>query len=405
MERVPAMNEDSLKAFLKPGSVDTPSGRIVRALSERGSLSAAQIARMTGLARSTVSTAVAELRRSGLIFDAEPQDSAATRVIGRPGTALTLNPEAGTCIGVHLALDELRVAVADVSHSVISEQSIPLPHDYGPGIAARTLKAWVARTYAENGLRLSGLLGIGVSVSAPVSPDGTVHRSSIVPAWADVNVVKVFGEALGALVIADNESNCSAIAEHMWGAAQGEESFILFKINIGIGGAIMIDRRIVKGLAGGGGEFGHVSLDPHGPLCRCGNRGCLEVMAGLAGPLRDLSRIHRADVALADAVDLALSGDVGAARMIADTAELAGRGLSIIGNILNPPLILVSGILAKSGPILMDPLRAAFEKHSLLKPRELTPGERTRILPGALLANDVVLGAVGLVLRHHGHID
>jgi predicted NBD/HSP70 family sugar kinase len=296
MERVPAMNEDSLKAFLQPASLGTPSGRIVRALGERGSLSAAQIARLTGLARSTVSTAVAELRRSGLIFDAETPDTAGAKAIGRPGTALTLNPDAGTCIGVHLALDELRVAVADVSHSVISEQSIPLPQDYGPDIAARTLKAWIARTYADNGLRLSGLLGIGVSVSAPVSPDGTVHRSSIVPAWADVNVVKVFGEALGALVIVDNESNCSAIAEHMWGAAQGEDSFVLFKINAGIGGAIMIDRRIVKGLAGGGGEFGHISLDPLGPLCRCGNRGCLEVEAGDPEPAADPGQRRAGDI-------------------------------------------------------------------------------------------------------------
>lgn len=399
------MNKNSLKTLLKSDTLATPSGRIVRVLSERGSLSAAQIARLTGLARSTVSTAIADLRKSGLISDAELADAPVSKSVGRPGTALTLNPEAGTCIGVHLALDALRVAVADVSHSVISEQNIALPRDYGPALAAERLKSWITRTYAENGLKLSGLLGVGVSVSAPVAPDGTVHRSSIVPTWAGVNVGKVFGEALGTTVLVDNESNCSAIAEMMWGAAQGHESFVIFKMDIGVGGAIVIDRRVVSGVAGGTGEFGHVSLDPDGELCRCGNRGCLELVASFQGPLRELSRAYGREFSMDDVARLALGGDTGALRMITDVAEVAGRGLAMIGTIINPPLILIGGAMTQVGQILLDPLRASFEKHTLLKSRDLPPEQRTRIAMGKLLANDVVLGAVGLVLRHHGRVD
>ncbi len=398
------MNKQNLNTLLRAETSDTASGRILRALSERGSLSAAQIARITGLARSTVSMAVAELRKSGLIFDAEPVGEVETRSIGRPGTALRLNPEAGSCIGVHLGLDELRVAVADVSHSVISEQTINVPRDYGPELAARHLKDFISRTYRENGLSMQAILGVGVSVSAPVSPGGIVHRSSIVPNWAGVNVAQVFGTALGAPVFVDNESNCSAIAEHTWGAAQGESTFVLFKMNFGVGGAIMIDGRIMAGIAGGGGEFGHVSLDPNGALCRCGNRGCLEQKASFEASLKDLSRIHGRDLSVDDAVILARQGDPGAGRLIADLADIAGQGVAMIGNILNPPLILISGALAKSGAILIDPLRASFEKHSLLRSATLEPDQRTRIVPGGLLDDDVVLGAVGLVLRHHGRI-
>ena len=396
------MKDGNLKSFLKADTLATPSGRIVRVLSERGSLSAAQIARLTGLARSTVSTAVAELRQSGLISEAEVASTPGSKSVGRPGTALTLNPEAGTCIGVHLALDELRVAIADVSHSVIAEQKITLPKDYGPAVAARKLKDWIQHTYAENGLRLSGLLGVGVSVSAPVAPDGTVHRSSIVPTWAGVNVVKVFSAALGATVLADNESNCSAIAEMMWGAAAGHDNFVLFKMNVGVGGSFVVNGHIVRGIAGGTGEFGHVSLDPEGELCRCGNRGCLELKAGFRAPLNEVSRAQGRDLTIEEVVELALEGDACAMRMIGDVAEVAGRGLAMIGTVLNPPLILVCGALAQSGPVLMEPLRAAFEKHTLLKSRDLPSEQRTRIITGALLRNDVVLGAIGLVLRHHG---
>ena len=399
------MTVASIKSLLQEESIDSVSGRIIRALSERGSLSAAQIARSTGLARSTVSTAVAALRKSGLVMDADSPDGPVARQIGRPGTALRLNPEAGTCIGVHIGLEELRVVVADVSHSVISEQNIPMVREYSPTEAALRLQQFIARTYAENGLRRAGLLGVGVSVSAPVSPDGAVHRSSIVPGWAGVNVVDVFGAALGTSILVNNESNCSAIAEYMWGAAQGEDDFVLFKINVGVGGAIVVKGQVRGGVAGGGGEFGHISIDPDGDLCRCGNRGCLELKLGFAAALSDLSRVHGQRVTMDLAVDLALAGDVGATRLIADHGELAGLALAMIGNVLNPPMFLISSALVRSGLILMDPLRAAFEKHSLLKTRELDEPLRTRIVPGALFSNDVVLGAVGLVLRHHGRIS
>lgn len=396
------MNKNSLKSFLKSDSITTPSGRIVRVLSERGSLSAAQISRLTGLARSTVSTAVADLRRSGLISEAGIHDLPGSKAVGRPGTALTLNPDAGTVVGIHLALDELRVAIADVSHSVISEQNIALPRDYGPDMAALALKDWVRRTYAENGLNPAGLLGLGISVSAPVSPDGTVHRASIVPTWAGVNVVKVFGKVLSTTVRVDNESNCSAIAELMWGAAQGQDNFVIFKMDLGVGGAIVIDGKVVTGIAGSAGEFGHICIDPEGDLCRCGNRGCLELKASFQTPLRELERTRGHPVSVDDAIRLALAGDVGAARMITDAAEVAGRGLAMIGTVINPPLILIGGALAQAGALVLEPLRASYEKYTLLKSRDLPPESRTRIDFGGLLKNDVVLGAIGLVLRHHG---
>jgi predicted NBD/HSP70 family sugar kinase len=396
------MTEQNLRALLGPKTSDTAAGRIVRALSERGPLTAADIARMTGLARSTVSTALVDLRLSGLVRDADVGDDAESKAVGRPGTVITLNPEAGTCVGVHLALDEIRAVIADVSHSFIAEQNIALPKDYSPTVAANILKGWIETTYAENGLRLSGLLGIGVSVSAPVSPDGTVNRSSIVPTWAGVNVSEVFGKAFNTLVLVDNESNCSAIAEWMWGGAVGEPDFVLFKVDLGVGGAVVSNGKLMRGVAGGSGEFGHISLDPDGELCRCGNRGCLELMANLQRPLRILSAAHGREFTVEDAVDLANSGDAGAMRLIADLADVAGRGLAIVCSILNPPLVLVSGALARTGNVFLEPLLSSYERHAHLKTRDLPPERKTRFVFGTLLKNDVVLGAVGMVLRHHG---
>jgi len=397
------MTESRLKSLLDDRSSGAPASRIVRAMSQRGALSAAQIARLTGLARSTVSTALSDLRKSGIVVEVGGQEDSA-KGVGRPATALTLNPEAGTCVGIHIALDEVRMIVADVSHSVIFEQIMPAGRDYSPEHAAAMTKEAITKVYTENGLPPSGLLGVGVSVSGPVSPGGDVQRASIVPTWAGVNIKRVFGPVLERPIFADNESNCAALAEMMWGAAVGHEDFVLFKIDRGVGGAIVSGGRVITGVAGGAGEFGHMTLEADGDLCRCGNRGCLEIYASLLRPLEQLSRVHGRPMTIDDAILLVEQGDVGARRLIEDTAAVAGRGLGLIGTILNPPLIIIGGRIALVGDILLAPLIEAYEKHTLIKARDLSEPLRTRITIGKFTENDALLGAVGLVLRDQGRL-
>jgi predicted NBD/HSP70 family sugar kinase len=97
-----------------------------------------------------------------------------------------------------------------------------------------------------------------------VTPDGVVQRASIVPTWAGVNIRDVFGPLLRRPIFADNESTCAAIAEMMWGAGRGYNDFLLFKINLGVGGAIVSRGHVLTGIAGGAGEFGHLCIDPGG---------------------------------------------------------------------------------------------------------------------------------------------
>jgi predicted NBD/HSP70 family sugar kinase/DNA-binding CsgD family transcriptional regulator len=397
------LRESRLKALLSDKASASPRSRIVRTMSERGMLSAVEIARLTGLARSTVSTALANLRKSGIVVEVDTQDDV-SRGVGRPATALTLNPQAGTCVGIHLGLAEIKVVLADVSHSIIDERIIELGLDYLPERVTAVAKKAVAQAYRDNGLDLSGLLGVGVSVSGPVSPDGQVQRGGILPNWVGVNIRDIFGRLFERSIYVDNESNCAAVAEMMWGAAVGHRNFILFKIDLGVGGAIVVDGQVVTGAAGGAGEFGHVSIDPNGDLCRCGNRGCLEITASFNRPLAQISKIHNRPMTMDDVIALAESGDLGARRMIEDTGEVAGRGLGQIGTILNPKLIIIGGRMALAGDILLAPLIKAFEKHTLIKHHDVSPAMRTTIRIGKFTENDALLGAVGLVLRGHGNI-
>jgi predicted NBD/HSP70 family sugar kinase len=397
------MLRDELQSLLDDADADHAEARVVRVLSERGAVSANEIARATGLARSTISQALAELRKARVIVAAPERDAA--RGVGRPAASFALNPRAGACIGVHLSLDELKLVAADVSHSVIFEKTVPLGRDYAPALAVEAARRSLRDSCHEAGIPWAAVIGVGIAFSGPVAPDGRVQRASIIPTWAGVNLREAFEPALERPIFADNESNCSAIAEMTWGAAVGVEDFVLFKIDIGVGGAIVANGRVLTGVAGAGGEFGHMTLDPRGDLCRCGNRGCLELTASLNPAVAIASKLVGREIGVDEFVEAAARGDVGFRRLLADTAEIAGRGLGMIGAILNPGLILIGGRAALAGDALLGPLIASYERHTLIKREETPEAHRVNIRIAKFPRNHALLGAVALVMRRRGRLS
>jgi predicted NBD/HSP70 family sugar kinase len=396
------MSDAELKSLLSDSAVGTPSGRIVRVLSQRGPMSARDIAQTTGLAKSTVSTALTELRRSGTVVEGSG-DSTRSTGVGRPATTLSLNPQAGTCVGLLFGMYHIQMIVADVSHAVIADKTVYLEPDYSPEAAAALSSQLIEQAYTAHAISPDTLLGVGLAVAGPINPiDGRVQRAGGVPTWAGVELKSVFERALERPVFADNESNCSAIAEMMWGAAVGYEDFVFFTLDLGVGGAIVNRGNVITGIAGGAGEFGHMSINPEGPLCRCGNRGCLELYASFKEPLAHASKRFGRPMTMDDVIGLAKDGDVGCRRLIEDTAEAAGRGLGIIGTVFNPPLVVIGGRMATAGDLLLVPLERSFNKHTLIKGDDVGPDARTRIVVGKFVDNDACMGAVGMVLRHYG---
>lgn len=397
------MITDDLRGLFYEREVDSPVTKVVRALSGHGAVSASQIARSTGLARSTVSTILTDLKRSSLVVEVEVE-TRNTGSAGRPALAHSLNPEAGTCIGILLGLGEIRIILADVAHTVLADITLPLEANYGPDKATRVLRHAVDNLYKEHSLPYSGLLGVGVAVSGPLAADGRVMRASMLPSWAGVDLKAIFGPALEKPIFADNESNCAALAEMMWGAAVGAESFVLLKLDTGVGGAIVSGGRVVAGSSGAAGELGHMLVDPHGPLCRCGNRGCLELYCSATTITVEAQQRLGRRVSVSEVIHMASEGDVGFQRLLADAGDVAGRGLAVVGSILNPPLFVISGALATAGDLLLAPLRSSYEKHAFVKRSDLGQGEYPNFIPGRFLGNDNCMGAVGLVLRHSGRL-
>ena len=384
------------------GSAGSAARRIAKVICARGSITAANLASRTGLARSTISTALTEMRQSGIVvetlMDMGPKD------VGRPQKMITLNPDAGTIVGLHLSLIEINIAVLDVAHNMICKHTVPLKRDYCPEVAATSAYEAVQKLYEQYDLNFSGLLGVGVSVSGPVSPAGQILHSSILPTWAGQNVREVFEPIFQRPITAMNEANCSAIAEMTWGVAQGYPDFVFITIDLGVGGAVVQQGRIVTGVAGGAGEFGHFCVIPDGDICRCGNRGCLETIASFNRPLKELSKLHGRILTLEDSIELARSGDETAIRLIKETGKNAGWGLSIISTALNPPLIIIGGTMALAGALLMDPLIEAYERHVMIKSKDLPEDLRPRITKGHFTVDDSLRGAAGLVLHSIGDV-
>jgi predicted NBD/HSP70 family sugar kinase len=396
------MTGRELKSLLAEETVGTPTGRIVRTLSERGALSAAQISRVTGLAKSTVSTALSELRRDGMVVEVGSESAGG---VGRPATALTLNPRAGSCVGILIGLTEIQVIVADVSHAVLYDNSVYLEPDYTTETAVKLVGGLIDEAYANRRLSRGSMLGVGIAVGGPVNPTtGTVLRAGGLPTWAGVDMRTLFGPLFDAPIFADNESNCSAIAEMTWGAAQGFDDFVVYTLDLGVGGAIVSGGKVLRGVAGGAGEFGHVVMDPQGPLCRCGNHGCLEMYASFREPLAEANAHFGRTLRVTDVVAMAMAGDTTCRELIARTGAVGGRGLGIIGSVLNPPLVVVSGRLATTGDLLMRPLAESFERFTLIKHRDVPDATRTILRPSRFTDNGACLGAVGMVLRHHGRL-
>ena len=397
------MITDDLRGLFFERETDSPVTRVVRALSGHGAVSASQIARTTGLARSTVSTILTDLKRSSLVVEVEVETRQSGSA-GRPALAHSLNPEAGTCVGILLDLGQIRIILADVAHTVLADITIPLESNYAPERATRAVRHAIDTLYKEHSLPYSGLLGAGFAVSGPLAPDGQIMRASVLPTWGGTDLNAVFGPALEKPIFADNESNCAALAEMMWGAAAGHEDFVFVKLDAGVGGAVVVNGRVLAGATGAAGEFGHMVLDPQGPLCRCGNRGCLELYVGTASIVREAQTQLGRRPQIGEVIDQALAGDVGFTRLIADAGEVAGRSLAVVGSIVNPPLFVIGGALASAGDLLLAPLRSAYDKHALIKRSDVGQGQYPNFVRGRFADNDNCMGALGLVLRHSGRL-
>src|SRR5215212_5891132 len=290
--------------------------RVIQALQVLGVTSRADVARQTGLSRSTVSNIVAGLQAEGMVVDRDADGRAAAGG-GRPPALIALDPSAGFAIGIDFGKRHLAVALSDLSHRLLAEEWREMTDDYDAETGIEQAAQLVEAVLEDAGADAGRLLGVGMGLPGPVHRTGVVGSSAILPGWAGTHAADLMAERLSMEVWLGNDANLGALAESTWGAGRGASGLVYLKLATGIGAGIVIDGRLFEGAGG----TGHTSLDETGDICRCGSRGCLETYASGSAIAALLSRSLGESLTTEDVVARAVDGEAGCRRALAD----AGR--------------------------------------------------------------------------------
>jgi glucokinase-like ROK family protein len=394
------MEEDRNEASPELGA-PAAVGRILRIVRERGPLAASEIVRVTGLAKSTVSINLDRLLEAGLVREV-------TRA-GSKRCKLEIDESAGFVLGVDLGQTHLAVGLCNLRAEILERVRIPLL------LRRETPEAVLDRTSALAG-ELMGrarvdprrLLGIAVGVPGPVDhARGVPVSPPVMPGWDHFPVASHLTGRFGCPVFLDNDVNMMALGERDRGAAQDVDDFMFVKIGTGIGCGLVVRGEIYRGARGAAGDIGHIGLDGDATVCRCGNRGCLEAVAGGEG-LQALAEAAARDGRSAfleqragrgeslDAAALSLGAAAGDERcnaVLMESGRRVGDVLAKLVNFFNPSLIVVGGGVALVGERYIASIREAVYRRS-------TPlATSDLVVKKAILGEDCgVIGAAVLVL-------
>jgi predicted NBD/HSP70 family sugar kinase len=369
--------------------------RVLGALREQGRTSQAEIARATGLSRTTVSKVVAELKETGLVDVVEVKASDPHGIHGgRPSVQLALRDLSTAVVGVDFGHSHVQVAVGDVAHNVLAERRCDLDVNHRATEALDASARMVDEVLAEAGVRRADVVGAGIGIPGPVDRvRGTVGSRTILPGWLGLRIADEMRARLALPVEIENDANLGALAELTWGAGRDCSNFAYIKAATGIGAGIVIDGRLLRGATGTAGEIGHTTLDGAGALCYCGNRGCLETVA--SGPaIVHLVGNGDGGLTLGGVIDLAAEGDVRCRRAISDAGREIGIAIAGLCNLINPERVVVGGVLSRAGDLVLDPIRASIRRYAVQ-----AASDRVEVVPAVFVERAELLGCLALALR------
>jgi predicted NBD/HSP70 family sugar kinase len=387
-----------------PRSADDARGRplahlVLEFIWHQRQVSRAEIARTLGLSRSTVSEIVSALLETGLVSEGAEGPSRG----GRRPTLIVFGDDAHVVAGVDMGATHVSVAVMNLRGKLLDWQDRVHPvRDDPEGTRALIVELLNAALDNVPDSR-DRLLGIGVSMPTPVDPARPHTLPDVVlPAWGGRTGFEQLSERYGVPVFVDNDANLGAVAEHWWGSTRGVPDFTYIKLATGIGAGQMLNGEIYRGTASMAGEIGHVSIDPAGEPCVCGNRGCLTTFAGASALLARAtallpeypdSALHDGEVTLPALEDAALQDDPLALRVLEEAAYHLGIAIAGLLNLMNPAAVILGGSVTRVGDRLLVPLREAVRHRTLVNSVASTEIRMTSLGPQAF-----AIGAATYVL-------
>ncbi|MGY1632667.1 ROK family protein [Geodermatophilus sp. SYSU D01186] len=364
-----------------------------------------ELARVSGLGRGAVTQRVTQLLDSGLLEESELGRSTG----GRPPRELAVRATAGLVLVAPLGATHVAAGVTDLTGRVLASVQEPGSIAAGPDATLNRVAELFADLLADESVPDAPVYGIGVGLPGPVEfATGTPVSPPIMPGWDGYEVRARLAERFDVPVWVDNDVNLMALGELRMGAAQDHRNVVYVKIGTGIGAGLISDGHLHRGANGAAGDIGHASVDvASGVVCRCGNVGCLEALAGGAALSRDATTAAEegrsprllqvltatGQITAADVATAAQHGDALAVELLGRSGQLVGDTVATLVNFFNPSLVLLGGGVALAGDAILAGVRQAVYQRSLpLATRDL------RISRSTLTPDPALPGAAHMVL-------
>jgi predicted NBD/HSP70 family sugar kinase len=373
----------------------------------RGPVSRAELARIGRLGMPAVTAAVERLIEEGLVQEVGPGPSTG----GRRPSLVGLVPEAHCAVGLEVGTRTLTAVVTDLNAVVKRRVKISSEMAKGPEALMERVRENLGDVLQGYPNETGEVLGIGMALPAPVLEaeggyTGMLFNPPSYPGFDEFDIGDLVEQEFGVPVLLDNDANAAALGEHLYGAGRGVQDMFYLIVHRGVGGAAIVGGILYRGAQGGAGEIGQALVDLEGPRCGCGRYGCLEAFAGRAAIARRAERAlklaggtkmtgHDPDrVTAEDVIEAGLGGDELARRILKETGEYLGLGISTVVNLFNPELVVVGGSTMKAGSLVLAPAISVVRRRAM-------PGlaERVRIVAGELGEDAGAVGAAALVLR------
>ncbi len=383
---------------------------VLNIIREKGPLTRREISGICSLSITTAKRLVDEILRDGLVEELPLHDQPARR--GRKATGVFLNAKCAHSVGIIVQPGKITLSVVDLSGRVMEERTVPIGEEHSGEVIDRAATEARQMQNKYRGGNHGHSLGIGVGVAGVIDArKGIVFYCPNLPGWENIPLASQLGRKLGTEILVDDAVRCIALAEKRYGVGVGLSTFLYIYIGRGVGAGIILDNRFYRGSSGLAGEFGHITVKEHGPLCNCGNRGCLEALVSRDAILRSIQDLIASNVysslkqktsgnqplSLRDIEEAAEAGDKLANMVVHGVGESIGTGVADLVNIFDPGVVILGGeVISRFGDHLIEGITKTVGLRGI---HSIT--QRTRILTSNLEGLAAARGAATLMIERY----
>ena len=369
---------------------------VIKLLLEQGTCSRVYLARKTGLKQATITNIINLLLEWNVVMESGVIDGK----VGRKSIAICINQNRYRTIGIRISRKNIHIGVFSLDGNMLEYETLPLPPSSNENEIAGLLESGMERFYLK--YREKGILGIGIALPGVYAPNRDIihlYGQKLIPD----DIVSRLSKRFGLRTFIENDANCGALAQYWYKKGKTYGNIVSITVNEGIGAGIIVNGSLYTGANGNAGEIGHMSIDYEGPVCTCGNRGCLELYCSTDAFLQKCRREAQQNAGLEAYCDKTLielledvqKGEPFPTRIFEECCNYLGLGIVNMINLYDPQLIVISGKMTVAGNVLLDAVKRAV---SMIIMADRMKNVHIRL--SEFEDKSVICGATALVVDH-----